>query len=73
MEALSESQRACLQWLARHGESGDHHCSAKVLEQLHRLGLVERAVQGWLPLENPHSHYVISGAGKALLARLARE
>jgi DNA-binding HxlR family transcriptional regulator len=73
MEALSASQKGCLQWLARHGTSEDRHCSARVLEQLHRLGLVERVVQGWLPLENPHAHYVISAAGKALLERLARK
>lgn len=73
MESLSEVQRECLQRLAHQPESSQLPCSSSVLEQLHRLGMVERVTRGWLPLENPQTRYVISGAGKALLERLARQ
>lgn len=73
MDSLSKTQLACLQRLAHGGDSSSMPCSDTVLEQLLKLGLVRRISNSWLPLENPHSHYEISVAGRAQLERLARE
>lgn len=67
METLSTAQLECLQRLAKaHGET-ILPCSVSTLEQLERLGLIKRVVEGWLPLENQHTHYALTPAGKSML------
>lgn len=67
MEMLSKAQLECLQRLAHNQGGTGLPCSVSMLEQLERLGLVTRVVEGWLPLENQHTNYALTPAGKSML------
>jgi len=72
MSTLNDTQLHCLRHLAHAGGGATLPCSTAILDQLHQRGLVEPVMQGALPLENPHSHYRVTAAGKSLLERLTR-